>query len=142
MFSKDQQLQVLLDIQARMMQERSNGTDSRAGIEHATMDRRYMAGIGIQAQSETRRRYPHAAPRDRCVGIAPGTQASNNGEHTLKVTYADGTSEVRSVSSFRKARNVSARKSTLATVTDNRNSKNRDTLAVINNLAPLGDANH
>ena len=35
------------------------------------------------------------------VGIAPGTEATSDGTPTVLCTYADGTSEVRTVSSFR-----------------------------------------
>jgi hypothetical protein len=34
-------------------------------------------------------------------GIAPGTENESDGTPTVKVTYADGTTEVRTVSSFR-----------------------------------------
>jgi hypothetical protein len=35
-------------------------------------------------------------------GIAPGTEATSDGTPTVLCTYADGTSEVRTVASFRK----------------------------------------
>jgi hypothetical protein len=41
--------------------------------------------------------------QSRVVGIAPGTEATSDGTPTVKCTYADGTSEVRTVSSFRKS---------------------------------------
>jgi len=37
----------------------------------------------------------------RPVGIAPGTEATSDGTPTVLCHYADGTSEVRTVSSFR-----------------------------------------
>jgi len=38
------------------------------------------------------------------VGIAPGTESTSDGTPTVRCTYADGTSEVRTVSSFSKVR--------------------------------------
>lgn len=43
----------------------------------------------------------------RVVGIAPGTESTSDGTPTVLCRYADGTSEIRTVASFRKgSRNV------------------------------------
>jgi hypothetical protein len=42
--------------------------------------------------------------RGRIVGIAPGTEDTSDGTPTVRVTRADGTSEVRTVASFRQPR--------------------------------------
>lgn len=42
--------------------------------------------------------------RHHCVGIAPGTEDTSDGTPTVLCTYADGTSEIRTVASFSRVR--------------------------------------
>lgn len=42
--------------------------------------------------------------RGRVVGVAPGTEDTSDGTPTVRVIHADGTSEVRTVASFRAPR--------------------------------------
>lgn len=55
-------------------------------------------------------------PRERAVGIATGTSDTSQGP-TVRVIHADGTTEVRTVSSFRKDRVSSTRQRATATTT-------------------------
>lgn len=89
---------------------------SRAAIAHGSMDRRYLSGMGLMPQNESRRRYPNQTPRTRLVG-----QQDSNGKwigtsQKVRVIHADGTTQVRDADSFRR-QSAPARRSSV-TVAD------------------------
>lgn len=63
-----------------------------------------VTGVGI---IHPPRQYPHMQPRDRCVGTAMDGDTpilTDRGGATVKVTYADGTVEIKSASGFKSRR--------------------------------------
>lgn len=68
--------------------------------------------------------------RGRTIGIAPGTEATSDGTATVKVTYADGTSIIRSANSFREKK--------MATKVRQHN-ESRRSIAECARLAPIGN---
>lgn len=77
--------------------EESAFTGSRASIAHGSMDRKYMAGMGLMPQNESKRKTPNREPRysytntDKCEGTSPN----------MLVTYADGTQAIVPATSTR-----------------------------------------
>lgn len=78
-------------------QDESNSDSSRASIAHGSMDRRYMRGMGLIPQNESKRDYPNTPARvsysnsERCEGTSPN----------VRVYRADGSVSVKPSASFR-----------------------------------------
>jgi hypothetical protein len=86
-------------------------TPTPRGTRNVVVNRELVRGIGVispplrvRVSESSWERQLHT----RHVGVAPGTEPTAT-ESTVLVTHADGTSEIRPVTSFRRTRNVSRR---------------------------------
>lgn len=83
-------------------------TPSKPFPPHSMIVRADAKAMGAVTAQTTRVTPPWATLRDKCVGVAPGDDGSEG--CSVLVTQADGTSEVRLVSSFRKGRTQGTRR--------------------------------
>src|SRR5687767_13563106 len=87
--------------------------------KHSMVVRADAKAMGAVTAHTTRVNAPWSSLRTKVVGIAPGTEHESDGTNTVRVRnlYDDTVNEVRDVASFRKGREHTPRKSTIAEAT-------------------------
>jgi hypothetical protein len=111
-FTRDQQADAL--IQAHLAWNKREGLaeiheGSRASIAHGSTDRRYLAGMGLMPQNESRRRYPNQTPRMRLAGQRDSAGNWIGTSQKVRVIHADGRVELRDADSFRRQKTPTRR---------------------------------
>lgn len=104
---------------------------SRYAPDHKYVNPELVRGAGVVCPPPNARASERwTATASRCVGTVDGRSIPS-----VRVIHADGSSEVRTVSSFRKSRDGYTRKATQAVAP-------KQPEALRYNLAPIGDQNH
>lgn len=113
---------------------------SRESLECASMDRKYLRGIGMVLPPNKPGDPYSRKPRMRAVGLAPGTTDTSQGA-TVAITK-NGKTTIVTVASLRGSRSAGrvSKTPTVVSGAENQNQKNHTLTAA--NLAPIGDSNH